>query len=125
MKTVLITGCSSGFGLETAQYFLDRDWNVIATMRAPREDVLPRSERLRVLALDVTDADSIRRAVEEAGPIDVLVNNAGVVGVLGWLLVAASTSRDRPTAQGGLDWPGAISFTHDRASGHHQKWRRA
>jgi NAD(P)-dependent dehydrogenase (short-subunit alcohol dehydrogenase family) len=84
MKTVLITGCSSGFGLETAQYFLDRDWNVIATMRTPSEDVLPRSERLRVLALDVTDADSIRLAVEAAGPIDVLINNAGV-GMLGAL----------------------------------------
>jgi NAD(P)-dependent dehydrogenase (short-subunit alcohol dehydrogenase family) len=84
MKTVFITGCSSGFGLDTAQYFLDRDWNVIATMRTPREDVLPRSERLRVLALDVTDADSIRRAVAEAGPIDVLVNNAGI-GMLGAL----------------------------------------
>ncbi|MGO9993522.1 MAG: SDR family oxidoreductase [Steroidobacteraceae bacterium] len=82
MKTVLITGCSSGFGLATAQYFLDRDWNVIATMRTPREDVLPRSERLRVLALDVTDPKSIRQAVDAAGPIDVLVNNAGI-GLLG------------------------------------------
>jgi NAD(P)-dependent dehydrogenase (short-subunit alcohol dehydrogenase family) len=78
MKTVLITGCSSGFGLEIARYFLDRDWNVIATMRTPREDVLPRSERLRVIALDVTNEESIRKAVEAAGPIDVLVNNAGV-----------------------------------------------
>lgn len=77
MKTVLITGCSSGFGLETARHFLDRDWQVVATMRTPREDVLPPSERLRVLALDVTDPDSIRRAVEAAGTIDVLVNNAG------------------------------------------------
>ncbi|WP_110647497.1 SDR family oxidoreductase [Salinicola peritrichatus] len=77
MKTVLITGCSSGFGLETARYFLDRDWNVIATMRKPREELLPRSERLRVLVLDVTDPQSIRQAVEAAGPIDVLVNNAG------------------------------------------------
>jgi NAD(P)-dependent dehydrogenase (short-subunit alcohol dehydrogenase family) len=84
MKTVLITGCSSGFGLETAQYFLDRDWNVIATMRTPRADVLPCSERLRVLALDVTDPDSVRQAVEAAGPIDVLVNNAGI-GMLGAL----------------------------------------
>ena len=81
MKTVLITGCSSGFGLETARYFLDRDWKVIATMRTPREDVLPRSEHLRVLALDVTDPESIRQAVDAAGPIDVLVNNAGI-GVL-------------------------------------------
>ena len=84
MKTILITGCSSGFGLETARHFLDRDWNVVATMRTPRDDVLPRSERLRVLALDVTDADSIHRAVAAAGPIDVLVNNAGI-GVLGAL----------------------------------------
>jgi NAD(P)-dependent dehydrogenase (short-subunit alcohol dehydrogenase family) len=78
MKTVLITGCSSGFGLETAKYFLERDWNVIATMRTPREDVLPPSKNLRILPLDVTDAESIRSAVESAGPIDVLVNNAGI-----------------------------------------------
>ncbi|WP_321788022.1 SDR family oxidoreductase [Burkholderia pyrrocinia] len=77
MKTVLITGCSSGFGLEIARHFLARDWQVVATMRTPREDVLPPSERLRVLALDVTDADSIRAALDAAGPIDVLVNNAG------------------------------------------------
>lgn len=82
MKTVLITGCSSGFGLETAKFFLDRDWNVIATMRTPREDVLPRSERLRVLALDVSNPESVRSTVEAAGPIDVLVNNAGI-GLLG------------------------------------------
>jgi len=77
MKTVLITGCSSGFGLETARHFLERDWRVIATMRTPREDLLPPSAHLRVLQLDVTDAQSIRRAVDAAGPIDVLVNNAG------------------------------------------------
>jgi NAD(P)-dependent dehydrogenase (short-subunit alcohol dehydrogenase family) len=82
MKTVLITGCSSGFGLETAKYFLDRDWNVIATMRTPREDVLPSSDRLRILALDVAKPESIRSAVEAAGPIDVLVNNAGI-GLMG------------------------------------------
>lgn len=84
MKTVLITGCSSGFGLATARYFLARDWNVVATMRTPRADLLPPSARLRVQALDVTDADSISRAIEAAGPVDVLVNNAGI-GVLGAL----------------------------------------
>ncbi len=82
MNTVLITGCSSGFGLETARYFLDRGWTVIATMRTPREDVLAASDRLRILPLDVTDAGSIARAVEAAGAIDVLVNNAGV-GMVG------------------------------------------
>lgn len=90
MKTVLITGCSSGFGLETAKYFLERDWNVIATMRTPRDEILPRSEQLRVLALDVTNAESIGNAVEAAGPIDVLVNNAGI----GWLNALEGTSMD-------------------------------
>jgi len=81
MKTVLITGCSSGFGLEIARHFLERDWNVVATMRNPGASVLPPSERLRVLALDVTDDASIRTALDAAGPIDALVNNAGI-GVL-------------------------------------------
>ena len=79
--TVLITGCSSGFGLATARFFLDKGWHVVATMRTPRVDLLPASDRLRVLALDVTDAESVRRCVAEAGEIDALVNNAGI-GVL-------------------------------------------
>lgn len=82
MKTILITGCSSGYGLETARHFLSRGYFVIATMRTVREDVLPRSEHLRILPLDVTDADSIAASVEAAGPIDALVNNAGI-GVVG------------------------------------------
>lgn len=82
MKTVLITGCSSGYGLETAQYFYSQGWRVIATMRTPREGILPRSERLRVLPLDVTRPESIAKAIEASGPIDVLVNNAGI-GVAG------------------------------------------
>ena len=82
MRTVLITGCSSGYGLETARHFHTKGWNVIATMRTPREGLLPRSDRLRVLALDVTNPDSIAAAVDAAGPIHVLVNNAGI-GALG------------------------------------------
>jgi NAD(P)-dependent dehydrogenase (short-subunit alcohol dehydrogenase family) len=78
MKNILITGCSSGYGLETARHFLAQGWNVVATMRTPREDILPRSKRLRVLALDVTKPESIAAALEAAGPIDVLVNNAGI-----------------------------------------------
>jgi NAD(P)-dependent dehydrogenase (short-subunit alcohol dehydrogenase family) len=78
MKTVLITGCSSGYGLETARHFLAQGWNVVATMRTPREDLLPRSERLRQLALDVTQPESIVAALAASGPIDVLVNNAGI-----------------------------------------------
>ena len=78
MKNVLITGCSSGYGLETARHFHAQGWNVVATMRTPREDVLPRSKRLGVLALDVTKPESIAAALEASGPIDVLVNNAGI-----------------------------------------------
>lgn len=78
MPTILITGCSSGFGLETAKLFLERDWDVVATMRTPNEDLLPASRRLRVLALDVTDPKSVAQLVATAGHIDVLVNNAGL-----------------------------------------------
>ena len=77
-KTVLITGCSSGYGLETARHFHAQGWNVVPTMRTPREDLLPQSERMRVLALDVTNPQSIAAAIEASGPIDVLVNNAGI-----------------------------------------------
>jgi NAD(P)-dependent dehydrogenase (short-subunit alcohol dehydrogenase family) len=82
MKTVLITGCSSGYGLETARHFHAKGWTVVATMRSPRPERLPVSDRMRVLALDVTDPDSIAAALAESGPIDALVNNAGV-GVVG------------------------------------------
>lgn len=82
MKTVLITGCSSGHGLETARHFHDQGWNVVATMRTPRADLLPRSPRLRVVALDVTRPERIAAALAEAGPLDALVNNAGL-GLLG------------------------------------------
>ncbi len=75
--TILITGCSSGFGLATARLFLERGWRVVATLRKPREHLLADSDRSLMLALDVTDAHSIRACVEAAGPIDALVNNAG------------------------------------------------
>src|SRR5579863_8258641 len=78
MKTVLITGCSSGYGLETARHFHAQGWNVIATMRMPREEILPRSDRLRMVALDVTKPELIAATLEACAPIDVLVNNAGI-----------------------------------------------
>ncbi len=88
MNTVLITGCSSGFGLDIAKFFLARDWHVIATMRTPRADILPAAPNLRILPLDVTDAASIEAAIAQAGPIDVLVNNAGI----GWLNALEGTT---------------------------------
>jgi NAD(P)-dependent dehydrogenase (short-subunit alcohol dehydrogenase family) len=92
MSRILITGCSSGFGLETAKFFLDRDWEVVATMRTPRADLLPPSKRLLVLPLDVTEPASIARAVAAAGPIDALVNNAGLGAPAPIELTAAETA---------------------------------
>lgn len=82
MNTALITGCSSGYGLETARHFLANGWNVIATMRTPRDGLFAQTDRIRILALDVTSPGSIAAAIEAAGPIDALVNNAGI-GVVG------------------------------------------
>src|SRR6476659_2927591 len=94
MKTVLITGSSSGYGLETARYFHAQGWTVIATMRTPREDVLPRTNRLRVLTLDVTRPGSIEAALDAAGPIDVLVNNAGIGGIGAFEATPIATVRE-------------------------------
>lgn len=77
MPKILVTGCSSGFGLDAAKLFLDRGWEVVATMRKPDDSLLPKSDRLQILPLDVTNAASIAKAIAEAGTIDVLVNNAG------------------------------------------------
>jgi NAD(P)-dependent dehydrogenase (short-subunit alcohol dehydrogenase family) len=80
-KTILITGTSSGYGKATAEHFLSRGWNVVATMRQPDPSLFAASDRLRVLPLDVTSPDSIASLFGAAGPIDVLVNNAGLGGV--------------------------------------------
>jgi NAD(P)-dependent dehydrogenase (short-subunit alcohol dehydrogenase family) len=80
-KTILITGTSSGYGKATAEHFLSQGWNVGATMRRPDPSLFTESDRLRVLPLDVTNADSIASLFTSVGPIDVLVNNAGLGGV--------------------------------------------
>lgn len=78
MPKILITGASTGFGLATAELFLAQGWDVVATMRTPQEQTMPEHDRLQILALDVTDADSIAQAVADVGVVDALVNNAGV-----------------------------------------------
>lgn len=81
-STILITGTSSGYGKAVAEHFLKNGWNVIATMRHPEAAKFDGdASRLRVLPLDVTDGASIASLVEAAGPIDVLINNAGIGAV--------------------------------------------
>jgi NAD(P)-dependent dehydrogenase (short-subunit alcohol dehydrogenase family) len=86
-KVVLITGASSGIGLETAKLFQSKNWKVAATMRKPEEaDTLKNIVDVQCMRLDVTDVPSIRSAIDETldkfGRIDAVVNNAGY-GVVG------------------------------------------
>jgi NAD(P)-dependent dehydrogenase (short-subunit alcohol dehydrogenase family) len=81
-KTVLITGCSTGFGKLAAKTFQAKGWNVVATMRTPeKETELSTSDTMLVTRLDVTDQASIKSAIDEGlakfGGLDVVVNNAG------------------------------------------------
>ena len=82
MKTVIITGCSTGIGRATAARLARRDdWTVYATARRPETLAELESDGCRTLALDVTDEASMIAAVDtvktETGRIDALVNNAG------------------------------------------------
>ncbi len=84
-RTVLITGCSTGFGKLAARTFQQNGWNVAATMRSPeKETELTGLDNVKVIRLDVTDEASIAAAVHETietfGGLDVLVNNAGYGG---------------------------------------------
>ncbi|WP_135805354.1 SDR family oxidoreductase [Halorussus marinus] len=80
-ETVLITGCSSGIGRETAHAFLEDGWDVYATARNPADIETLGEAGCNVASLDVTEPDEIERVVDrivdEAGRIDCLVNNAG------------------------------------------------
>lgn len=87
MKTIIITGASSGIGRETVAYFSERGWNVAATMRHPEQEVaLTRLPNVKLFKLDVTSTDSVNEAVKaitsKYQTIDVLVNNAGF-GLIG------------------------------------------
>ncbi|MFN8160719.1 MAG: oxidoreductase [Solirubrobacterales bacterium] len=80
-NAVLITGCSSGIGHETARHLAARGMRVYATARRPAALDDLRAAGCETLACDVTDEDSMRacvEAVEEAeGAVGALVNNAG------------------------------------------------
>jgi NAD(P)-dependent dehydrogenase (short-subunit alcohol dehydrogenase family) len=84
MPVILITGTSTGIGQAAAIHLARRGNQVIATMRTPEAspelEQLAREETLqiRVLPLDVNSEVSVSKAFQKAGPIDVLINNAGI-----------------------------------------------
>jgi NAD(P)-dependent dehydrogenase (short-subunit alcohol dehydrogenase family) len=80
-RAVLITGCSSGIGWATAERLARKGWAVYATARDVESIEPLEAHGCRLLPLDVTDEDSMWRAVDEVeraeGAVGVLVNNAG------------------------------------------------
>jgi NAD(P)-dependent dehydrogenase (short-subunit alcohol dehydrogenase family) len=86
MKTIFITGASSGLGKAAATLFAAKGWNVIATMRTPENaQELASLPNVTILPLDVTKPEQITSALKQAvsaGKIDVVFNNAGY-GLMG------------------------------------------
>lgn len=123
-KTILITGCSSGFGRTTARYFAERGWNVIATMRDTQAGAdLATLNNVLVTRLDVQDGASIVSAIDAGiarfGAIDAVVNNAGF-GLFG---VFEATATDKIREQFDVNVFGAMDVT--RAILPHFRGRRA
>lgn len=82
MRSILITGCSSGIGLEAARTLGGRGWRVFATARSRMDVDSLASQGFESLHLDVNDSESIRATVGEVlnrtgGTLDALFNNAG------------------------------------------------
>src|SRR5579883_209810 len=71
---VLITGAARGIGMATAQLLANRGHSVVAT----DVSALSGSEGIQTHVLDVTSDDSVARCLEEVGPLDAIVNNAGI-----------------------------------------------
>lgn len=75
MRTILITGCSSGIGYDAAHAFAKRGWRVLATCRKEEDCARLRAEGLESFRLDYADEESIAAAVARLDRLDVLFNN--------------------------------------------------
>src|SRR3982750_1262285 len=73
---VLITGAARGIGMATAQVLANRGHSVVATDIS----ALSGLQGIQAHVLDVTSDDSVARCLEEVGPLDEIVNNAGIFG---------------------------------------------
>lgn len=80
MTTTLITGANRSLGLETTRRLLEAGHTVYAGVRDPDRADDVRALGAHVVQLDVTDQASVDRALAEVPELDVLVNNAGVLG---------------------------------------------
>ena len=83
MTTILITGANRGIGLELARQFASDNDKVLACCRNPQEaSDLKALEGIEVFQLDVTDGASVKALKADLGdtPIDILINNAGIMG---------------------------------------------
>lgn len=83
LRSVLITGCSSGIGLATAELLKTRGWRVIASARKPEDVAKLKARGFEAVQLDVADSASLRQGFAETlaltgGSLDALVNNAGM-----------------------------------------------
>jgi NAD(P)-dependent dehydrogenase (short-subunit alcohol dehydrogenase family) len=112
IRTVLITGCSSGFGKAAALLFAANGWNVAATMRNTADaGELAGLDNIAVLRLDVEDTASIDSAVAASiarfGRVDALVNNAGY----GLMTIFEAASRDAVRRQFDVNLFGAMDVT--------------
>jgi NAD(P)-dependent dehydrogenase (short-subunit alcohol dehydrogenase family) len=80
MTTTLITGANRSLGLETTRRLIDAGHTVYAGMRDPANGDAARELGAHVVQLDVTDAASVGAAVAQLPELDVLINNAGILG---------------------------------------------
>lgn len=116
MKNIIITGSSSGFGLKAAKDFADKGNKVFATMRKPdgknaekKAELEAHSAHIKVVDMDVTNETSVKEAMDgilaEAGNIDILINNAGIM----YLGITEAFSVEQARFQMETNYFGAIS----------------